>query len=529
MFGILKSDQIGKKIIEGRHMLALYRKYRPATFGDVIAQEHVTRTLINQVKRGHVTHAYLFTGSRGTGKTTCARIFARTVNCLDPVNGSPCGECETCRALNGPSNIDIIELDAASNNGVDQIRDIIDNVQYPPVSGKYKVYIIDEVHMLSPSAFNALLKTLEEPPAHVIFILATTEVHKLPATVMSRCMRFDFRLVPEPTLKEYLRKVYSMENVTADEEALDLIATAAEGSVRDMLSIADRCMNYSDNLTYSDVLGVLGAGGKESTRELFGAIAASDIAGTLTAVDKACSAGKSVGLIAKDLCSYARDLLVLKTANSMNVLGSRDEIERMRSEAEGYSVEFLVSVITIFSAIDSELRYSISPRIVLECASLKAAKLAMADYSAIEERLTRLERAVKSGAITATTQPQPIKQAETVSPVRKNSTNKEMDAKSVWGRLLTWFRNRESAQAFALINRVTDVEVHGDKLVLWAEADSFMRLNGDDIRTSIERALREDGAPYTLFINKKSGNVDMDGEIARIKKMIGDAKINIKK
>ena len=510
-------------------MLALYRKYRPATFGDVIAQEHVTRTLINQVKRGRVTHAYLFTGSRGTGKTTCARIFARAVNCLAPVDGSPCGKCEVCKSLAGSGNIDIIELDAASNNGVDQIRDIVENVQYPPVSGKYKVYIIDEVHMLSASAFNALLKTLEEPPAHAIFILATTEVHKLPATVMSRCMRFDFRLVPQPTLKEYLKKVYAEEKVKADEDALDLIATAAEGSVRDMLSIADRCMNYSDNLSYADVLGVLGAGGKESTRELFGAIAASDVAGTLAAVDKTCTAGKSVGLIAKDLCSYARDLLVLKTSDSAGVLGSKDELERMRKEAEGYSAEFLVSVITIFSGVDAELRYSVSPRIVLECAALKAAKLAVADYSALEERLTRLERAMKEGLVAAhAAQPAQVADSRESAPAHRN-VNKDMDAKSVWGRLLTWFRNHESAQVFALINRVTDVEIRGDKLILWAEADSFMRLSGDDIRASFERALREDGAPYTLVVNKKSGGVDMDGEIARIKKMIGDAKVNVKK
>ena len=509
-------------------MLALYRKYRPVVFGDVIAQEHVTRTLINQVKHGRVTHAYLFTGSRGTGKTTCARIFARAVNCLSPVDGSPCGKCEACRALSGAGNIDIIELDAASNNGVDQIRDIVDNVQYPPVAGKYKVYIIDEVHMLTASAFNALLKTLEEPPSHAIFILATTEVHKLPATVLSRCMRFDFRLVPQPTLKEYLRRVYAAENVTADEEALDLIAAAADGSVRDMLSIADRCMNYSDKLGYDDVAGVLGAGGKESTRELFGAIARSDIAATLELVDGACAAGKSVGLIAKDVAAYARDLLVLKTSEKASVLGSHDEIERMRKEAEDYSVELLVSVVTIFSSVDAELRYSVSPRIVLECAALKAAKLAVADYSAIEERLTRLERAVKEGAVAQPAAIQSVRAAQAPEAARR-SVNKDMDAKSVWGRLLTWFRTHESAQVFALINRVTDVEVRGDKLILWAEADSFMRLSGDDVRASLERALREDGAPYALVINKKSGGVDMDSEIARIKKMIGDAKVNVKK
>ncbi len=502
-------------------MSALYRKYRPQKFEDVIAQQHITRTLVNQIEKGKITHAYLFTGSRGTGKTTCARIFARAINCLSPENGSPCGKCEVCKALSG-GNIDIIELDAASNNGVDQIREIVDNVAYPPVAGKYKVYIVDEVHMLSGAAFNALLKTLEEPPAHAVFVLATTEVHKLPATVLSRCMRFDFRLVPAPVLKEHLKKIYAAEGVKAEDSALDLIVAAAEGSVRDMLSVADRCMNYSDNLSYGDVLGVLGATGRESTRSLLGAIARSDVGATLGGVNEACSAGKSVGLIAKDLCSYARDLLVLKTVPSDGgVLGSADEIEKMRLEAQNYSADFLVSVVNIFSAADTELRYSVSPRIALECAALKAARLASLDLSAIEERLTRIERKLESGAIAAPSAPD-------VSHQSHAPANKPMDARSVWGRITTYFRLNESPRALGLLGSVEEVELSGNKLVLWASPENFLQVSADDMIAALSRALSADGCGFTPVVNKRSGAVDMDSEINKIKKMIGDAKLNVR-
>lgn len=502
-------------------MSALYRKYRPQKFEDVIAQQHITRTLVNQIEKGKITHAYLFTGSRGTGKTTCARIFARAINCLSPENGSPCGKCEVCKALSG-GNIDIIELDAASNNGVDQIREIVDNVAYPPVAGKYKVYIVDEVHMLSGAAFNALLKTLEEPPAHAVFVLATTEAHKLPATVLSRCMRFDFRLVPAPVLKEHLKKIYAAEGVKAEDSALDLIIAAAEGSVRDMLSVADRCMNYSDNLSYDDVLGVLGATGRESTRSLLGAIARSDVGATLGGVNEACSAGKSVGLIAKDLCSYARDLLVLKTVPSDGgVLGSADEIEKMRLEAQNYSADFLVSVVNIFSAADTELRYSVSPRIALECAALKAARLASLDLSAIEERLTRIERKLESGAIAAPSAPD-------VSHPSHAPANKPMDARSVWGRITTYFRLNESPRALGLLGSVEEVELSGNKLVLWASPENFLQVSADDMIAALSRALSADGCGFTPVVNKRSGAVDMDSEINKIKKMIGDAKLNVR-
>ena len=233
---------------------SIYRRFRPKTFDEVIGQDHIVRTLTNQIKTGNIGHAYLFTGTRGTGKTSCAKIFAKAVNCLNPQNGSPCGECEVCKALNNQDSIDIIEIDAASNNGVDQIRDLAQKAYYRPTVARYKVYIIDEVHMLSISAFNALLKTLEEPPEHVIFILATTEVPKVPQTILSRCIRFDFRLVDVDVLVDHLKYVFDILKVKYDEKALVRIAMQGEGSVRDTLSIADMCKSYcADNITYEDI------------------------------------------------------------------------------------------------------------------------------------------------------------------------------------------------------------------------------------------------------------------------------------
>lgn len=240
---------------------SLYRKYRPDTFDKVIGQDHIVRTLKNQIAHGNVGHAYIFTGTRGTGKTSVAKIFARAVNCLSPLaDGSPCGKCENCVELASNSNFDILEIDAASNNSVDQIRELTDKIGFPPTVGKYKVYIVDEVHMLSKAAFNALLKTLEEPPSHAIFILATTEIHQIPATILSRCLRFDFRLVPNGVIAKRIRFIFDDIGVKYENEAVDLIASAGAGSVRDALSVADMCVSYCDsNVTYNGVLEVLGA------------------------------------------------------------------------------------------------------------------------------------------------------------------------------------------------------------------------------------------------------------------------------
>ena len=253
--------------------LALYRKYRPTSFDKIVGQEHVTKTLKNQILNDQIGHAYLFCGSRGTGKTSCAKVFARAINCQSPKDGSPCGECETCKALKENNAIDIIEIDAASNNGVEEIRDLREKVKYPPTVGKYKVYIIDEVHMLTASAFNALLKTLEEPPAHAVFILATTEVHKLPATILSRVLRFDFKLINTATIANLITNIFSQSNIKAEETAINLIAQAGQGSVRDALSIADMCASFANNdIKYNDVVGVLGVSDKQTILDLGSAI-----------------------------------------------------------------------------------------------------------------------------------------------------------------------------------------------------------------------------------------------------------------
>ena len=300
--------------------LALYRKYRPKTFEEVIGQDHITKTLANQILAGKISHAYLFTGTRGTGKTSIAKIFAKAVNCENTQTGSPCGECEVCKRLAQDNDINIVEIDAASNNKVDDIRELREKVKFAPIGAKYKVYIIDEVHMLSDSAFNALLKTLEEPPKYVIFILATTEVHKLPATILSRCVRFDFRLVSVADLSKLLARIFDKEGIKYDAEALKLIASAGEGSVRDTLSIAD-CVNaYSNgNVTKENTLKVLGTTDYDLLVEFFDKIIQKDIGGMLSLINEMDSKGKNLSVFAKDVSKHARDLLAIKTYNSYNI------------------------------------------------------------------------------------------------------------------------------------------------------------------------------------------------------------------
>lgn len=317
--------------------VALYRKYRPRTFDDVIGQDHIINTLRNQIVKGKISHAYLFTGTRGTGKTSTAKIFARAVNCPEAAahNGNPCGTCEVCKALEN-ANVDVIEMDAASNNGVDYARDIREKVQFPPVCGRYKVYIIDEVHMLSTGAFNALLKTLEEPPAHAIFILCTTEVHKIPATILSRCMRFDFRLVPTSQLTKLIADIYDKEGKSYERAAVAAIAQAGEGSVRDCVSIADRCMAVSDKLTYKQVTDVLGVSSRDSIAALAQAVTENDAAGILQEIHLLVSQGKDVARLAKDLSLYVRDVLTAKLCpNAEEMLCLPESVwEKVKSLAE---------------------------------------------------------------------------------------------------------------------------------------------------------------------------------------------------
>ena len=353
--------------------LALYRKYRPSTFDDVVGQEHITRALKNQIISGNVGHAYLFTGSRGVGKTSIARIFARAVNCEKSQDGSPGGDCSTCKSLEKQNSLNIIEIDAASNNRVDDVRELREKVKFLPVDAKYKVYIIDEVHMLTDSAFNALLKTLEEPPKHVIFILATTEAHKLPATILSRCIRFDFRLVGLDALSKHLSNVLENEGIQADDDAVRLMAMAGEGSVRDTLSIADCIVAYSTGkITKESVQKVLGSTDEGLLLEYFDLLKDKNIGGMLEFVNNIDSSGKNLAVFVKDIARHSRNLLVCKTCKQPNEILSlaNDTFVRMKEQADAFDEKTLINYMQSFGGAENELRYTLSPRLLLETLSL---------------------------------------------------------------------------------------------------------------------------------------------------------------
>ena len=380
--------------------LAFYRTFRPSTFDEVVRQEHIVRILKNQINSGKVGHAYLFCGPRGTGKTTLAKIFARAVNCEHPRDGSPCGECAVCRALSSPANMDIVEIDAASNNGVDEMRDLREKVQYPPVAGRRKVYIIDEVHMLSPSAFNAVLKTLEEPPAHALFILATTEPQKIPATILSRCMRFDFKLIPREDLERLIKRVFDATGKSYDDEAVSAIARAGAGSARDSLSIADMCASYAPGrLTYDDVNAVLGAANFSSVAKIVNFMFEGDAPSALSAVEEVLSTGKGVGTLCKDILTFLNDVAIAKLCkNARDILSLPDDrfslLYGSAERAEGHAV---LRATEIIAACESDLKYALNGAITLETAVLKCA-MPQADYNidALIARVAALESEVNS-------------------------------------------------------------------------------------------------------------------------------------
>ncbi|MCD8295273.1 MAG: DNA polymerase III subunit gamma/tau [Clostridia bacterium] len=399
--------------------LAFYRTFRPQTFDEVVRQEHIVRILKNQIETGKVGHAYLFCGPRGTGKTTLAKIFAKAINCEHPVNGSPCGTCPTCRALSDASNLDISEIDAASNNGVDEMRDLREKVQYPPVAGKYKVYIIDEVHMLTPSAFNAVLKTLEEPPAHAVFILATTEPQKIPATILSRCMRFDFKLIPQSDLEDLVRSVYDRTGKEYEPEAITAIARAGAGSARDSLSIADMCASYSQGkLTYEDVNSVLGSADLLQIADLLASIFSEDPGASLASVEQVLAEGKSASVLVRDIISLLNNVSIAKVCRTAKEIINLPEesFRRIKALADSVTGQKLLRVTEIISKAEADMRYAVSPKTTLETAVYKCSQPS-ADYDAdgLIARIESLERRIKdleSGAVKAPSAPAPAARAK---------------------------------------------------------------------------------------------------------------------
>ena len=388
---------------------ALYRKFRPTEFEDVKGQEHIVTTLKNQIKADRIGHAYLFCGTRGTGKTTVAKIFAKAVNCEHPVDGSPCGECPSCRAIADGSSMNVIEIDAASNNGVDNIRQIREEVSYRPTEGKYKVYIIDEVHMLSTGAFNALLKTLEEPPSYVIFILATTEAHKIPITILSRCQRYDFHRISIDTIAARLSDLMEQEKVDVEEKAIRYVAKAGDGSMRDALSLLDQCIAFhlGETLTYENVLEVLGAVDTEVFSRLLRQIIDKNVAGAISILDELVDEGRELGQLVSDFTWYLRNLLLIQSSDDMEeVLDmSRDSIDALKEEAKLISPEVLLRYIRIFSELGNQVRYASQKRIVIEIAIIKLCRPEMeTDQTSIIDRLESLEQKIAQGVPVAQVQ-----------------------------------------------------------------------------------------------------------------------------
>jgi len=494
---------------------ALYRKWRPRVFGDVKGQDHIVTTLQNQIRSERIGHAYLFCGTRGTGKTSVAKIFARAVNCEHPVDGSPCGECPSCRQIQAGTSLNVVEIDAASNNGVENIREIRDQVQYPPTEGKYRVYIIDEVHMLSTGAFNALLKTLEEPPSYVIFILATTEVHKIPITVLSRCQRYDFRRITVDTIADRLKELTDAEGMAVEDRALRYVAKAGDGSMRDALSLLDQCaaFHYGETLTYENVLDVLGAVDNRVFRELFGALRNGQTKDCILRLEEMVIQGRELSQFVADFIWFLRNLLILKTADEAEELldMSEDNLKQLREDAALADENVLMRYIRVFSEVLNQIRFAAQKRVLVELAFIRLTKPEMEQsMDAVLERLERLERQMEEGipaapwpgnmagdgsqpALPQAVQPQaPSLESREAEPRTVTLPKAQMEdlnlIRNEWGKIV-----REMGMSIRPSFRETVVEPAGDSClcIVFSDAMNFSMGSRPSILGDLERHVEQ--------------------------------------
>ena len=494
---------------------ALYRKWRPRVFGDVKGQDHIVTTLQNQIRSERIGHAYLFCGTRGTGKTSVAKIFAKAVNCEHPEDGSPCGECPSCQQIQAGTSLNVVEIDAASNNGVENIREIRDQVQYPPTEGKYRVYIIDEVHMLSTGAFNALLKTLEEPPSYVIFILATTEVHKIPITVLSRCQRYDFRRITVDTIADRLKELTDAEGMVVEDRALRYVAKAGDGSMRDALSLLDQCaaFHYGETLTYENVLDVLGAVDNRVFRELFGALRNGQTKECILRLEEMVIQGRELSQFVADFIWFLRNLLILKTADEAEELldMSEDNLKQLREDAALADENVLMRYIRVFSEVLNQIRFAAQKRVLVELAFIRLTKPEMEQsMDAVLERLERLERQMEEGIPAA---PWPGNMAgdgsqpalpQAVQPQAPSLESREAEPRTVtlpkaqledlnlirneWGKIV-----REMGMSIRPSFRETVVEPAGDSClcIVFSDAMNFSMGSRPSILGDLERHVEQ--------------------------------------
>lgn len=491
---------------------ALYRVYRPKTFGDVVGQEHIVKTLKNQIKNNNIGHAYLFSGIRGTGKTSTAKIFARAVNCLNPINEEPCNECEICIDTLNDNIMDIVEIDAASNNSVDDIRELRESVKYTPSKAKYKVYIIDEVHMLSQGAFNALLKTLEEPPSYVIFILATTEPHKIPATILSRCQRFDFKRVSSKDIASRMSYICKKENIEAEEKALSLIARNSQGALRDALSILDQCMSFgNEKIEYNDVIELLGTVNIDELFELSQSIIDENTKKSLEILNEFVIWGKDIRNLINDLIDHFRNLMVCKVSKDLDEIISLPEesIERLKEQSKNVNINDLIRILNILSETQDSMKSSSNTRILAEVTIMKIAQ-PMFDESkeALIKRIENLEEKIESGNIkVSTVQIEPSKDVKSqiiehdkVEENKEDVVYEEVKSEDVrlvessWKKITQKIKDDRKLSIAALLKEVNTFNVK-DNILYLIFNDNFSfarsRLNSKDTIEYVESVIRE--------------------------------------